>query len=209
MSPVAGKVVTRYLQAQDTLDGLADELVDGVFSHLEPPTEQELSQVLADSGLTAEHLNSLMPNDPKIAGSFVHVLGGMVAKGLWQLAIKPFVLLGRSVKSTQFRERVKGAFKKALKKEIRSSRHMLEVATKLMQGQEVKDQEKAAAFKQLTSILAKTVLLCMLGPGLHSLFSGPVWTSIGAKLLPVEDIILVLFDKPIRAAVKKFLDTDV
>ena len=125
------------------------------------------------------------------------------------MIVHPFLSLGKLVKSSAFRQEVKNAFKRALRHEVRATKHMLSVAGRLARGEEVKPQERKAAMHQLVDVLTKALLLYFAGPHVAHLFQSGLWRALGALLSPLDEIIVILLDKPLRAATRKLLSADI
>lgn len=201
------RVAERYTQARtdDALDELADYLVDALFDELgqNPISEQDVSKALQQGGLSAEDVNQLA--DGKQAGGFLNALGGLVARGLWRLIVQPFLALGKLFQSSAFRTEVKNAFKKAIRRDIRASKHVLDVARRLALAEPVKPQELKAAMRQLLDILARVLFLYFTGPSVAAMFSGGVWPALSRVMVPIGEVIVVLLDKPLRGAIAKLM----
>jgi len=165
--------------------------------------------VLQAEGVTADALNALADPMTKQAGGFIRALGGLVFRGLWALVVHPFLALGKFVRSSQFRSEVKASFKRALRHEVRATKHMMDVAGRLARGEEVNPHERKAAMHQLVDILTKAILIYFAGPHVAHLFAGGVWKALAAFMSPLDEIIAILLDKPIRAAARKLLSADI
>jgi hypothetical protein len=202
------------MQAQDeeALDALADHWAEVFLDELASATnitEREVSDVLQAEGLTADKVNALSDETTKEAGGFLRALGGLVLRGLWHMIIQPFIGLGKLIKSSSFRNEVKASFKRALRHEVRATKHMMDVAGRLARGEEVKPQERKAAMMQLVDILTKAVLVYFAGPHIAHLFSGGIWKALATFLSPIDEIVVILLDKPLRAASKKLMSADI
>jgi len=196
------------------LDALADHWADVFLDELAGNTQidgKAVAQVLQAKGISADDINRLVPEGTKEAGvgTFVRVLGGLILRGLWHMLVHPFLAIGKLIRSSSFRNEVKTSFKRALKHEVRASKHMLSVAGRLARGEEVRPQERKAAMRQLVQVLTKSVLLYFIGPHISHLFAGGIWKALAALLSPINDVMLVLLDKPIRAAAKKLMQADI
>jgi hypothetical protein len=210
MEPIEHRVAARYVQARTdaVLDDLADHLVDALFDELgpNPISEQDVSKALQEGGLSAEDVSAL--SDGKQAGGFLNALGGLVARGLWRLIVQPFLALGKVFRSPAFRSEVKNAFKKAIRRDVRATKHVLDVARRLALAEPVKPQELKAAVRQLLDILARVLFLYFTGPGVAAMFSGGVWPALSKLMVPVGEVVVVLLDKPIRGAMAKLMTAD-
>jgi hypothetical protein len=209
------RLADRYIEAQDeqALDELADHWADVFLDALADATnitEKQVSDVLEADGLTADHVNALVDpgTNTKEAASVLRILGGLVLKGLWHLIVQPFVGVAKLIKSKPFRDEVKASFKRALRHEARATRHMLNVAGRLARGEPVKPQERKAAMHQFIGLLTKAVLIYVAGPRIAHLFSGGIWKALATVMSPIDEIVLILLDKPIRAATKKLMNAD-
>jgi hypothetical protein len=210
------RVAARYLQAQEDeqiLDAMADHVADIFLDTLAKYAnfdEKEVAQVLERQGVDAEILNKIAPAQKEAGlGQVVKVLGGLVARGLWHVVVGPFQVIGKLLQSSQFRLEVKASFRRALSHEIRSTKHMIGVARRLAAGEEVNTQERKAALHQLLDLLSKAVLIYFAGPHVVGLFKGGVWKALAAILSPLDEIVLILLDKPLRAVVKKLIAADI
>lgn len=210
MASIEHRVAARYVQARTdaVLDELADHLVDALFDELgpNPISEQDVSKALSSSGLSADDVNSLA--DGKQAGGFVNALGGLVARGLWRLIVQPFLALGKVFRSPGFRAEVKNAFKNAIRRDVRATKHVLNVAHRLALAEPVNPQELKAAVRQLLDILARVLFLYLTGPSVAAMFSGGVWPALSKFMVPVGEVVVVLLDKPIRGAIAKLMTAD-
>jgi hypothetical protein len=214
---ITDRVATRFAQAQDdeaALDTLADHWADVFLDELAGTVqinEKSVAQVLHAQGISADDINGMAPEGTKEAGfgTPVRVLGGLIMRGLWHMLIHPFLAIGKMFVSPSFRNEVKISFKRALKHEVRASKHMMSVAGRLARGEEVKPQERKAAMHQLTAILVKAVLVYFAGPHVSHLFASGFWKAGATLLSPIDEVLMVLLDKPLRAATKKLMSADI
>ena len=203
----------RERQDTEALEALTDYWVDEFLDELGRQTritEQEISDVLRGQGLTADAVNKALGTNTKEAGAMnlVRALGGFILKSVWHMIVRPFLAIGKLIVSSSFRTEIKTAFKRALNHEVRASKHMLSVAGRLARGEVVNKQERKSAMRQLVGILTKSVFLYFAGPNVATLFKSGVWKAISALLAPLDEILLVFLDKPIRAASQKLMSAD-
>jgi hypothetical protein len=208
------RVAARYLQAQDeeAFDALVDHWADVFLDELERNTqitESEVDQVLKAQGVSAEDLDIISDEGNKEASNFIRALGGLVLRGVWNTLVHPFLAIGKMIKSPSFRQEVKVSFRRALRHEVRSTKHMISVAGRLARGEEVNPQERKAAMHQLVDILTKAILVYFAGPHIAHLFAGGAWKALAAILSPLDEVLAILLDKPLRAAAKKLLSADI
>jgi hypothetical protein len=215
MQAIATRVAQRYLRAtspEGVFEDLADTWVDAFIDALPnvSVSEDEVERVLERDGLTADKLNEMTGAPVKTASAYewVAALGGFILKRVWKTIAHPFVSLEAFIRSPEFRADVKRAFKRALSHEVRSTKHMMEVAERLAKGDEVKPQEVKAARAQVIDILSKAVLIYVVGPHLAQLFAHGVMKALLAILSPLDELAAILLDKPLRIATKKMLDTE-
>jgi len=213
---ITTRVAARFAQAQDdeaALDALADHWADVFLDEFIAKAdfdERNVVQVLQNKGVSAEDINRIAPPTKEAGiGTFVRVLGGLVLRGLWRMLIHPFLAIGKMFVSPTFRNEIKTSFKRALSHELRASKHMMSVAGRLARGEEVNPHERKAAMHQLTDILVKTVLVYFASPHIAHLFASGIWKALAALLSPIDEVVLVLLDKPIRAASKKLMSADI
>jgi len=214
MDPLASKVATRYIQAQDekALEALADYWVDAFLDEFIARAdigEREVELALRAKGVSADDLNAVSPGT-KEAGfkDTVKVLGGLVLRGIWHMTIHPFLAIVKFFRSPQFRSEVKVAFNRALRHEVRATKHLADVAGRLARGEEVNIYERKTAMHQFVDILTKAVLIYFAGPHITHFFAGGFWQVVAAIVTPLDEIIVILVDKPVRAAAKKLLNAD-
>jgi hypothetical protein len=201
------RVLRRFKRAQEeALEELADHVADeflqelsglGIFS------EDRVSTALTVKGLTADSLNSI--SEGKTAGPVIKALGGLVLRGVWYALSHPFVILGKLISSGKFRAEIKGAFKKALHRDLRATRHLGSVASRWANGEAIHPEEFKAAKQHLLRILIKIVLIYFAGPGVAGVFSGGIWKAVSAIGFSAEEIILLLLERPLSAAMKKLM----
>lgn len=203
------RVSERFKCAQeDALDAFADPLVDqllGDLAALNPFDENKVSQLLAADGLRPEDVNAL--SDGKTAAPMVKALGGFVLRGLWYAMIRPFLVLRKLITSEQFRREIKASCRRALRKEGRDTRHMLDVANRWARGDYVHPNEFKAARQQVVRLIAQVVLVYFAAPEVAGLFTGGVWQALGRLVLPAEKVLLLLLERPLRAVMGKLLTT--
>jgi hypothetical protein len=205
----------RQVQAEDleALDALADHWADVFLDELTQDTnidEESVEKVLDEKGISADNLNALADADPTQKSSgFISALGGRILHSIWHMVIGPFLAVGKLIKSGEFRAQVKASFKRALRHEVRSTRHMVEVAGRLARGEEVGAPERKAAMHQLVDILSKVVLIYFVGPHIAHLFMGGIWKVLGTLVSPLDEILTAMLDKPLRKASKKLLGADI
>jgi hypothetical protein len=200
------RVAARYqAQLDDGAQQVLDRWADMFLGELGKVKikEKDVSKLLKSQGITPEDINSL--DGGRQAGDFIPALGGWVKKGLWYLLVRPFLVVGKLVKSGQFRKEVKAAFRRELSHDVRATRHMLRVARKIAAGESVKPQEKKAAIKQFVSVMTRAVLVVMGGPTASSLFSGSVWKALGGLMVPAQELLVMLLYRPMQSAAGKLM----
>lgn len=211
MGSLAERVAMRFTEeagVDAVIDHWADLFLDEMASNTQI-SESDINTALHQSGLTAEGLNSVVDGEKYASGGFLRALGGLVLKGVWHMVVHPFLAISKLIQSETFRTEVKAAFKKALRQEIRASRHMLGVAERIALGEEVNPQERKAAMSQFVSLFTRAVLLYFAGPRVTQLFTGSLWKALSTVLTPLNEIIVILLDKPLRAAGMKLMRTEV
>jgi len=211
---IALRVATAYRQASDeaALEAAADALVDAFFDALfdeQVFAADSVEAVLRSQGLRADNVNALAEGKQAGLGQAIRALGGMVLHGVWHALMQPFVAIKKLIFSAQFRAEVKRAFKRALRHEVRSTRHMLRVFGRLARGENVNPHERKAAFHQMLDILTKVMFVYLAGPHVAALFSHGIWKALMALLSPIDEILVVLLDRPMRAVMVKLLSADI
>jgi hypothetical protein len=207
------RVASRYLTAQEDeafealTDHWVDEFLDEFVQHTRI-TDREIEQVLKDQGITYQALNDLAEEGHKEAAGFFRALGGLIFRGVWNLVVHPFLVVGKLIRSSKFRQEIKIAFKRALRHEVRATKHMFVVAEKLARGEEVNSQERKAALMQFVDVMTKALLIYFAGPHIAALFAKGFWRALGSLLTPLDEILAAVLDKPIRAAARKMFSTD-
>jgi len=208
------RVASRYIRAaQDEaafeamVDHWADVFLDELVSNVQID-EGGVENLLRSQGISAEDINDVVGMRQAGLGNLVKALGGWIAHNIWHMIVGPFIGLKKLVTSAQFRAEVKASFKRALNHERRSIKHMFSVAGRMARGEEVNPQEKKAAMHQLVDILIKVVFVYIAGPHVAHLFSHGIWKALAALMSPLDEVVIILFDKPLRAATKKLLSAD-
>lgn len=199
----AERVAARYQRA--STDVVLDRWVDlflTEFGQGTKITEKSVERLLQTQGISADDLELLDGN--KQAGERLRALGGWVRRGLWYLLVRPFLLINKLVRSSAFRNEVKAAFHRELNREARSTRHLINVAGRLARGEAVSPHERKAALKQLGSLMSKAILITLISSSGGPLSSG-VWAPLRALMGPLEEIYLILLNRPLQATVKKLL----
>lgn len=207
LSSTSRRVAERYTQAR--VASILDEWVDVFLDELARNTqfnEQQISQALQANGLSADTVNDL---GNKQAGEAIQALGGWVRKSLWYLLVRPFLVIGKIFKSSSFRHELRQAFSRAMKKDVRGTKHMLDVIQRMAHGESVNDHERRAALQQFVRIMSIALFITLAGPSVSSLFTGTVWRTLATLMSPVEDVLMILLHRPIQAAAAKLLTTQV
>jgi hypothetical protein len=209
------RVASRYIRAaQDEaafeamVDHWADVFLDELASNVQID-EGDVESLLRSQGVSAEDINDVVGMKQAGLGNLVKALGGWIAHSVWHMVTGPFIGIKKLITSQKFRDEVKRSFKRALNHEVRATKHMVSVAGRLARGEEVNPQEKKAAMHQLVDILTKAVLVYFTGPHIAHFFAGGIWKALGALLSPLDEIVVILLDKPIRAAAQKLLSADI
>jgi hypothetical protein len=211
----ARRVAQRYRRAQEderALDEFVDHWVDEflkTFVQNVNLSEGAVEGALKAQGVSADKVNEVTNPDGKEAGGFIQALGGRILHGVWHMLISPFLNIAKFFGSEEFRTEIKRRVKRALSHEVRATRHMLEVAGRLARGEEVNPQERKAAMHQLVDIVTKTVAIYFAGPHIAHFFAGGIWKVLGMIASPVDEILVILLDKPLRIAAKKLLGADI
>ena len=208
----AARIAHKYLQAQvqakvnEVLESHVDLFLDVMLSKLNI-TDKTVSRLLQTQGISADKVNSL--DDGKQAGfGFIKALGGFVRQGVWYVLVRPFLVLGKVMRSSGFREEVKREFKKALSHDIRATSHLFGVVSRMIDGEEIPAPEKRAAMKHLINLIVKAVLISSAASiGSQGLLSGSIWATLRRLMAPLQEILLILLNKPIQAASKKLMTT--
>lgn len=206
------RVAERYLRAQaEALEPLIDQVVDQLLNALARKdvfTDQAVSQALLEKGIDHSTLAAL--TSPRVASEpLIKALGGLVHRGLWYLLARPFKLLAKIFRSAAFRQEIKATVRRAVRKEFRDTRHMLDVAGRWQRGEPLHPKEAQAAKAQLLRLAAKAILIyCTLGPA-SGLFSGSLWKSLRRFAGPAEEILVLLLDRPLSALIHKLSTTPV
>jgi hypothetical protein len=208
---LSDRVAKRFKRAQlDALDffiyRVADQFLDAL-SRLDLFAEKNVSMALLQKGLDATSVNKLTAG--KTAGPLVKALGGLIARGLWYALIRPFLLLAKIVRSASFRSEIKADVRRALRKEVRETRHMFDVASRWQRGDTIHPQELKAAKDQMLRILVKLVLVYFATAPVTGLFQGGLWKAIQRFAAPAEEILILLLDRPLTALLQRLRDAPV
>ena len=194
-----------------TLDLVVDSWTDGFLDLLsdKKPTEDDIEKAFSSAGITAEDVNALPVSQglARTAGvmDYIVALGGKILKGVWHMITHPFISMWKLLTSSQYRAEVKKGIKRAISHEIRATKHMFNVVVRLSKGEEVKPQEVKAAARQFLDLATKILIGYFIGPHIADLFKEGILKAAAALLSPLDEVIAVAVDKPIRWATEKFL----
>lgn len=212
MSASAVRVASRHLattrrtataDVMDVVDAIIDNWGEALLSGLAKfhITEADVDAVLSGD-LSAEDVNAAFDPTGKTAGFMdtVTALGGKVLSGAWHMLTAPFIAAWKMATSPQYRAKVIAGFKRAIRHEVRATRHMVVVAQRLIVGEEVKSQEVKAAVVQFIDLAVKVLIGVFVGPHVAHLFAHGVMQALAALLSPLDEILGILIDKPMRWA---------
>lgn len=173
------------------LDSLArfriteDNVDDALTGHLDP---DEVNAVFDPTGKTAGIMDT------------VSALGGKVLSGAWHMITHPFIAAWKMVTSSQYRGKVIAGIKRAIRHEVRATKHMFSVAARLLAGEEVRPQEVRAAVFQFADLTIRVLLIKFIGPHLTHAFAQGGLKALASMLTPLDEVIAVMVDKPMRWA---------
>lgn len=197
---------------------MVESWVDGALNILKSYrlSDEEIGSALEESSgsVDAEDLNEAYAEEEgldlqtiRTAGlaDTVSAFGGTLLKGAWHMLTAPFHALWKLLTSSEYRKEIKTATIRAVKHEARSTRHMTRVAVRMFRGEEVKPQEIRAAAIQFADIFSKVLLAWIVGPHIAHLFSHGVVKALMSLLSPLDEIVGVLLDKPLRWMTQKLL----
>jgi len=214
MAVSATRVASRHLSRTASADqwDVVDAIIDQwtvAFLHMLSGynlTPHDVDAALSGE-VSAEDVNAIFDPSGKTAGIMdtVHALGGNVLSGAWHMITHPFIAAWKMVTNPQYRAKVAVSIKRAWRHEVRASKHMLIVAQRLLAGEEVKPQEVHTAAIQFVDILSKVLLAVFIGPHIVHLFSHGILKALASLLSPLDEIVGVMIDKPIRMISQKFL----
>lgn len=214
MDVLALQVAARHIRAredEEAFEVMVNHWIDIFLDELSQNThidEGDVEALLRSEGVTAEDVNALVSGSVKEAGfgNLVQALGGWILKSAWHMVLSPFIGIKKLLTSSEFRTGVKQSFRRALSHEVRATKHMVSVAGRLARGEKVNPQEKKAAMRQLVGILVKVILLYFAGPQIAHYFAGGILKAL--LLSPLDEILVALLDKPLRAAAQKLLTAE-
>ena len=219
-NPSPRRVVARFVLASDmpkvpdflgTLDAVVDNWTDGLLDLLtrRKPTDADIQNAFLEAGVTADDINALPVSQgmARTAGvlDYITALGGKILKGVWHMITAPFMALWKLLTSQSYRDKIKKGFKKAIRHEIRATKHLFNVVARLSKGEEVRGQEVKAAARQFIDLASKILLVHFAGPHIAHLFSKGLLHAASALLSPLDEVVAVVVDKPIRWVSQKFL----
>ena len=206
------------VNVEAAIDGLIDNWVDGFFDILKgyDLKDENIEEAIQEASgqVDTEALNEVYAegegldlNAIRTAGFIdsVRAFGGKLLSGAWHMLTGPFHALWKMLTSPQYRTHIKNGMKRAVRHEIRSSKHMVKVALRLAKGENVPPQEVRAAAIQFLDLLSKVILAWIAGPHIAHLFAKGVAKAMMALLSPLDEVAAVLLDKPLRWATQKFL----
>lgn len=194
---------------EKALDALVDSWTDGLLDAASSVKidDDAVGDALSQAGLSAGNVNALTPEGVKTAGlgDWISALGGKILKGAWHALTNPFLSAWKLLTSTSYRQEIKKSIKKAVSHEIRSTKHLAQVAMRLAQGEKVPPKEAKAAAMQFADIASKVILGIIIGPHVAHLFAAGPIKALLSLMSPLDEVAGVAFDKPLRWISKKFL----
>ena len=206
---------TRHTAAADVM-GVVDAIIDswgeafiGSLAKFRM-TEADVDAALSGD-LTADDVNAAFDPTGKTAGFMdtVSALGGKVLSGAWHMLTAPFIAAWKMATSPQYRAKVIAGIKRALRHEVRATKHMVVVAQRLLAGEEVKQQEVKAAVVQFVDLAMKVLIGVFVGPHIAHLFAHGVLKALASLLSPLDEVIGVMIDKPLRWATQHLIGESV
>jgi len=214
MAVSATRVASRHLSRTasadqwDVVDAIIDQWADAFLHRLSGYnlTPQDVDAALSGE-VSAEDVNAIFDPSGKTAGIMdtVHALGGNVLSGAWHMITHPFIAAWKMVTNPQYRAKVIVGIKRAIRHEVRATRHMIVVAQRLLAGEEVKPQEVRAAVIQFVDIAMKVIIGVFVGPHIAHLFAHGVLKALASLLSPLDEVIGVMIDKPLRWATQHLI----
>ena len=217
MSASATRVASRHLSSSrrtaaadvmDVVDAIVDSWGEALLINLAKfrMTEADVDAALSGD-LSAEDVNAAFDPTGKTAGIMdtVQALGGKVLSGAWHMLTAPFIAAWKMATNPSYRAKVIAGIKRALRHEVRATRHMVVVAQRLLAGEEVKPQEVKAAVVQFVDIAMKVIIGVFVGPHIAHLFAHGVLKALASLLSPLDEVIGVMIDKPLRWATQHLI----
>lgn len=178
------------------LDSLArfriteDNVDDALTGHMDP---DEVNAAFDPAGRTAGIMDT------------VSALGGKVLSEAWHMITHPFIAAWKMATSSSYRGKVIAGVKRAVRHEVRATRHMFIVAQRLLAGEEVRPQEVRAAVFQFADLTVRVLLVKFVGPHIAHMFSHGALKAMASLLTPIDEVVAVMVDKPMRWATNHLL----
>ena len=195
----------------DTLDDVLDSWTDVLLDLLsaKQPSDDDIQKAFLSAGVTADTVNALPVSQgmARTAGvlDYITALGGKILKGVWHMLTHPFISFWKLLTSASYRAEIKKGFKKAIRHENRATKHLFSVSLRLSKREEVNPQEIKAAARQFVDLASKILLAKFVGPHIVHLFSKGILHAATALLSPLDEVVAVAIDKPLRWATEKFV----
>jgi len=219
MSVSASRVASRHLRTRrasadvlDVVDAIVDAWGEAFLVGLARfrMTEDDVDAALSGS-LSADEVNAAFDPTGKTAGVMdtVQALGGKVLSVAWHMLTHPFIAAWKFITNPQYRAKVITGIKRAIRHEIRATRHMVGVAQRLIAGETVKPQEVKAAVMQFIDIAMKVLIGWFIGPHIAHLFAQGVFKALASLMSPLDEVIGIIIDAPIRWATQHLLGESV
>lgn len=203
---------TATADVMDVVDAIIDGWGEAFLGNLARfrMTESDVDAALSGD-LSAEDVNAAFDPTGKTAGIMdtVTALGGKVLSGAWHMITHPFIAAWKMATSSQYRAKVIAGIKRAIRHEVRATRHMVVVAQRLISGEEVKPQEVRAAVMQFVDLAVKVLIGVFVGPHIAHLFAHGVLKALASLLSPIDEVIGVMIDKPLRWATQQLIGESV
>lgn len=206
----AARVASRHLH-QRTASNEVFEVVEAMVdawgeAFLDSLARFRITEDNVDDALTGyldpDEVNAVFDPTGKTAGIMdtVSALGGKVLSGAWHMIVGPFIAAWKMVTSSQYRNKVLTGIKRAIRHEMRATKHMFTVAARLLAGEEVRPQEVRAAVFQFADLAIRVLMAVFIGPHIAHMFAHGALKALASLLTPLDEVIAVMVDKPMRWA---------
>jgi len=126
-----------------------------------------------------------------------------MAKNVGHQLAHPFVAAKDLITNPAARKKFGKYLKGAVRKEVKETKHLKETIGKALRGEKVYKADRDRAINQAVDL----VKVALIGATVAHLFQGGVLKAIGALASPVDEVVGVAIDKPLRDITEKVFGT--
>lgn len=124
---------------------------------------------------------------------------GEIAKKVGHQLVHPFVAAKDLLTKPEARKELADHVKKSVRKETKETKHLVSTIKKAVSGEKISKEDKTRAVNQAVDL----VKVALIGATVAHLFHGGVMKAIGTLASPVDEVVGVAVDAPLRKITEK------